>query len=86
MSKFMDTWEYAEQRIALEHAVVDTYEKEAEERDIINLEFAQLMERLRENRMKLEQLHKRKEKERKDLQKAIARLEKDYNGKEVVNG
>ena len=86
MNKFMEYHEYAERRVALEHAVVATYEREAEEREVINLECEQLIQRMWTNRMRLEQLHKGKEQERKNLQKAIKKLNKDYGGEEVQHG
>lgn len=78
--------EYAKRLCELSAKVVETYEEEAVSRDVLELEYRQLMKALQENYEKCKELHARKEQERSGLRAEVERLKADFCGKEVANG
>lgn len=81
--------EFADVRLGLEARLRETYEEEAEEQRILDLEHDQLMARLRENSSKFQRLREEKEEVRKGLRQQIQKLESEYQseqGKEADHG
>ena len=69
-------------QLELSRKQVESYEEEAREADILELERQQIMERLAENSAKFDQLKLKMDGYRRDIRERMAELQAEYEGKQ----
>ena len=69
-------------QLELSRKQVKSYEEEAREADILELERSQIMKRLQENSAKFDQLKLKMDGYRRDIRERMAELQAEYEGKQ----
>lgn len=69
-------------QLELSRKQVESYEEEAREADILELERQQIMKRLAENSAKFDQLKLKMDGYRRDIRERMAELQAEYEGKQ----
>ena len=78
----MNELELLRAQLELSHKQVESYEEEAREADILELERSQIMKRLQENSAKFDQLKLKMDGYRRDIRERMAELQAEYEGKQ----